>query len=344
MGRLESVDAVKGFAIFSVICIHTNPFFKEGVDLPSYYYFLYLLLDNFFRFAVPVFFLFSGFFFSKHLDKIQTGEHSIKPQLLRLLKIFIFWCAVYSVSYNTKILVDQGFLGMVKQTYWKWGSLFNSPIQLIFQGTKQHLWFLMSLFLITALCSQLVKVVKVNMLFWVSFAVFLIAVFCKAYAPLINFDTAIFNTRNGPFFGLIFFVIGILLAQVQPSKSCFRIGLGVLLLGYCLQLIEISMLHVFFGIDLIQDFVFSTVLLGLGAGLIGLSGTNLLMKGFFGKIGKYSLGMFAIHFIFVDLLSIVDSLLYSVVWELCYPLIVLALSYYAVIFLSRFKALQQFLR
>ncbi len=67
--NLFSIDVLRGLAIFAVVIIHVNPFyyaFESPISVPfiiSYFF------QQYCRFAIPFFFVVSGYFFGRALNK-----------------------------------------------------------------------------------------------------------------------------------------------------------------------------------------------------------------------------------------------------------------------------------
>ena len=78
--------------------------------------------------------------------------------------------------------------------------------------------------------------------------------------------------------------------------------------------------------SMLQDFVFGTYFMGVGATLLSLSNHKVLSNKMFATLGKMTLGIYASHFIFVDLLRPLDKLLNHPLWELFFVVLVLGLS------------------
>lgn len=124
-----SINALKCLAIFAVIIIHCGLYRWEG-DLGK-------ILDTVSRFAVPVFFLISGFF-SFYLDRnYALGKY--KKRIFRLIILIIisnlFYIVFYSIAdpnYNVmSIFTFENFINYI---------VFNAA-----PSPGYHLWFLQAL-------------------------------------------------------------------------------------------------------------------------------------------------------------------------------------------------------
>jgi peptidoglycan/LPS O-acetylase OafA/YrhL len=66
---------------------------------------------------------------------------------------------------------------------------------------------------------------------------------------------------------------------------------------------------------MLQDFVFGTYFMGVGATLLSLSNHRVLSNKLCATLGKMTLGIYASHYIFVDLLQPADKLFNHPSWE-----------------------------
>ncbi|MDH5728115.1 MAG: acyltransferase [Gammaproteobacteria bacterium] len=341
MNRIESVDVFRLIAIVAVIAIHTTPFrYAENTGGDLYKY-LDLLINQASRFAVPFFFIISGYFWGM---KIRRGDDVYQVSLSmskRIFFIFLAWSFIYLLPLNIGAIVEFGLSGPFDLAYNNWSNLIHDPVRLIFEGSRVHLWYLTSLIislLITAflVAKNLSKTLLVTALF-----LYVVGVLAKAYV-----DTPIgiqldFNTRNGPFFGMLLFVSGYLLSARQSNEKWFYYGFGLFLLGFVLHFTEIFMVWTRFETSPRQDFVFGTFFMGFGVALAALSNHRWLRSPRLGRIGQLTLGIYAVHFLFVEILAPIEKRFDHVLWELSYVLIVLVLSIVVTLWMAKSRFLKK---
>ena len=87
------VEFFRIFAAFAVICIHFPPF-AETTWIP-YHKILYCAISHFCRFAVPFFFLVSGFFYGKNLEKSQQPAFLVGKRIKRFMFLFVAGSIIY---------------------------------------------------------------------------------------------------------------------------------------------------------------------------------------------------------------------------------------------------------
>lgn len=138
------------------------------------------------------------------------------------------------------------------------------------EGSKSHLWFLPSLLICLSISSVFVKRNFAPALIIVSILLYITGVLGKSYSSTPYGIDININTRDGPFFGLIFFVTGYYLSRINPSGILMRYGLALLSVGFFAQAFELYILNKNYGVLKIQDYCFSTYLMGIGAAMIGI--------------------------------------------------------------------------
>ncbi|MGJ8694440.1 MAG: acyltransferase [Thalassotalea sp.] len=327
MPRINSVDTLKLLAIIAIISIHTAPFsIASSSESNDFYYYLTIFINQVARFAVPLFFVISGYFYGL---KIRQGFCPLTisyKMLSRILILYLTWCAIYLMPYNLSAIVEFGILGPIKVAYWNVMRLVDQPITFLFEGSKVHLWFLMSLMICIVITALLLYFKQVNLLVFISLCFFIFAVLAKSYSATrfgVNIE---FNTRNGPFFGLIFFVTGYYFTKYKISMNWLYYGISVFILGCFLHFYEIIYLNQTYHVSPLQDFVFGTYFMGIGAAMIALSNHKVLCNQLAVRLGKMTLGIYASHFIFVDLLRPLDKEFNHPIWEVSFVILVLLFS------------------
>lgn len=345
MSRIQSVEVFRVFAIIAVISIHTAPF--GGIGDNQIYTFLNIAINQGSRFAVPFFFIMSGFFFAKKINGGGAVFSTMVGALKRLLAIWLFFSIVYIFPYDLIAAFEYGSLGPFKVIYWNLLSIKNDLMQFVFQGTKVHLWFLVSLAWAIIITSFFLRCFQSNPLpplIVFSMAIYVVGMLAKSYAdtPLgISID---FDTRHGPFFGTVFFVMGYVLSRLKLNANCFFYGLIITFLGYALHLGEVYYLFISYEVwPTIHEYVVGTLLVGLGVSLMALSNHPFLNIKSISGVGRYTLGIYGIHFVFIDLLAHYDKKISSPVWEIGYVFIVFLLSVGITLMLSKSKRLKKVL-
>ena len=178
-------------------------------------------------------------------------------------------------------------------------------------------------------------------MFFLAVVLYLFGLCAKAYSITPFGINYAFNFRNGPFFSLLFFVTGYFLQRRVISPSWFPIGCSLAVFGFLLQLVELKVLNEYWNISMNQDYVVGTYFFGLGTALIALSNSKWLQSDYLAAIGPLVLGIYAAHYVFVDLFApLAKHFAGYGVWQVSYIAIVFNTSYY----FSRILAKHRFTR
>jgi surface polysaccharide O-acyltransferase-like enzyme len=118
-------------------------------------------------------------------------------------------------------MMHLGLLGPIKLAYWDLINRLKDPVKLIMQGTRAHLWFLLSLLEALGITCLLVWKKRNKLLIVISIILFLICCLGTGYSDTpFGIHTNIMLTQ-GPFLGTIFFVTGYFLSNLTPNQGWF---------------------------------------------------------------------------------------------------------------------------
>jgi len=341
--RIESVDSFRVLAIVCVIIVHTQPFAFAGW-VHGDYFSTPAIVHQLSRFPVLFFFTISGYFWGR---KITDGSKVLPvtlPVIRRLLSIFLFWSVVYAVPYDIYLFYNQGFISAVKHSYWNLLMLYNHPWTLFFSGTKIHLWFLISLSISIATVALFIYANRVNMLLIFSILLYIFGVLAGAYGSTLlgMHDWLVKMPARGPFQGPLCFSLGYILSRMTPDKSWVWKGCVLIGLGYILHFSETYVIWKYFDQGFIQDYVFGTFLVGAGFSMLALSGLKVFSAPFISWVGRMTLGVYGVHYIFVDILGHFQCETFFATWEVLRVFSVLGLSVALVLAMSRTTLLRRF--
>ena len=139
-GRAASIDAVRAIAIFAVLAIHCDPFVSGEYAFGRVA--VGDVVDLLARFAVPFFFITSGYFLGQKCSQGVNRRDVLVAFAFRLAGLVVFWYAFYVVWPPDWIkALEQG---LIRTTYWSALDLFSSAGNFL-AGPRAHLWFLMAL-------------------------------------------------------------------------------------------------------------------------------------------------------------------------------------------------------
>jgi len=324
-----------------IIAVHTQPYSKLLTHGPGISQYVDVAVNQLTRYSMPFFFVISGYFWGL---KIRNGGEPISLAIQmanRIAIIFIAWSFIYLLPYNLTLIYEDGIFGPINAAYTNIKHLAQNPLTLLMQGTKIHLWFMVAL-----LFSVFISAVFIKNKCYVSLAIFslllyLFGVLANSYSNTPIGIEISFNTRNGPFFGTLPFASGYFISGTHIDTKWLKYGLSLLSIGLVIHFSEIYVLKVFFDTPTNQDYVFGTFFMGLGVAIISLSNHNVLQNQALANIGKMTLGIYAVHLIYVDLLRIIDKRIDSPLWDVSYVGLVLILSIISVLYISKFQGLKK---
>jgi surface polysaccharide O-acyltransferase-like enzyme len=339
MPRLQAVDVFRVLAILAVIALHTAR--HEGPGAVGSAFDTATFMNQAARFAVPLFFILSGYFWSAkchgRADYLRCSLALVK----RVLVLYLVWCAVYFLVSEADTIRRFGALGSLAEWAARLRAMRGGYATLFLQGAKVHLWFLPALAAAALVSGALLSRQRVRTLFVLAVVLYAIGLAGKAYAATpLGFHTA-FNLRNGPFFSLLMFATGHALQQRGPKPSWTAVGALLAIGGLLLQMGEVAWLHQRFGSSMEQDFTIGTWPFGLGMSMIALSDLRWVRIPALAALGPLVLGIYASHYLFVDGLHAVRGIDAGPAGGLRYVLLVFLLSLGLTWLLSRLPVVRR---
>lgn len=297
--RIFSIDTIRVLAAFAVVCIHTNPFGgKEYQALP------FKLINKFIQvsceFAIPFFFLVSGYFFARNIFKNNSISVTFVKYANRLGIIFFSWSIIYAViPLDWPYVSDNGYW---RALYWQNLAHLKQPVELLLRGTAIPLWFLVSLFLGLAFVSISYPRLKSN-IFFITIPLYLYDCWTKAHHIYLSGEPMPFTAITGPYISFFFISIGFWFGSTQykPTKSfSFSILAVGLVSGYisgALAILTKEYLVLFLVLDAV-----SKIFLSLSVALIALKLPHLGKNTFLPSLGKLTLGIYVCHPLIISML------------------------------------------
>ena len=275
--------------------------------------------DTLGRFAVPMFFIVGGYF----MNRAQPVMRGAMRYSERLLPLYAFWVLLYLVIYAA------------------WPVSLRDWAMLIIKGGRgNHLWFIPSLWLCLITSLLLVRILGLASATAIAVAIYLIGLAIGSYAPFTGLEQSLWNPRDGLTFGLLLVLIG---CQLRKNAVTLRSAYAILLFAFCsaLHLLEFAIVRQYH--PRYTEFFITTPLLAISAFLMvkswnASSPTVQVMA----RLGRFSLGYYAIHMIFVNLCkNILPQGLAG--WAPSIP-IVIFISIATTLLLSKIKPLKRFLQ
>lgn len=264
--RHAGIDLFRWFAFIAVVCIHTA---TMGGDAS-------MMAGRLSRWAVPLFFMASGYFIGARFDDLNVIWRSTK----RIAPLFLVWILVY-------LVVRDSWPETTKQ----WQDL------LINGGAGLHLWYLPSLLSCIAVIAGLRRWLSWPAVLAVAGVVFVGGLAFGSYSGLLDLNQRLWNPRNGPVFGLLFVALGAWIAVTKPVVPLrwAALGFAVFLATDVAERIWLATTGPTY-----IDFTVSTLFVGVSAFLLARAWDGEpLARWNLDILGRYSFGMYAVHMLFL---------------------------------------------
>lgn len=341
--RLVWVDCLKFLAIIGVIGIHLSSSLLNNDILFSSNWFQGVFMSSFFRFAIILFVMASGYLLLRKQQSIYVIPFRIK----RILVPFIFWLIAYALikvfvngalgtSWDLFDLIEYLFMGFLNPT--------NISIQF------WYVYMILGLYIFSPILSRWIqnapiKEIEYLILIWVLISIFqffdmdsilldylryftgAIGYFVLGYYLTIKEKRILHNRR----FGLNLFILGtlitmfgtVILSYILADQSLFFIQLGDITPGACLQ--GIGLFIIVFNTDFSK---------------IDKRITNLIVK-----VSISSYGIYLVNILVINLLekfNIINFNAFPIFTMGFYIALVLVISYAIIGLMSRFVILSHF--
>ncbi|MEZ8628034.1 acyltransferase [Vibrio splendidus] len=292
--HIASIELGRVIAILAIIGLHGQVAltYWQIDEVPWIGY----VLNQTARFAVPLFFLISGYLIQPKLaaSPWTTFINYSKP----LLKVWLAWSIICLVMpFNLAKVEEFGYLGE-REGYW--GFLMSTPLNSFLEGGLVHLWFIPALVCAVLIIALLVELKLNKLLLPIAIALYGYGFLAGSYATLTGLEAPFF-TRNGPFFGTLMVTLGFLIRQNQWKVSSTK-ALVLLALGMLIHFAEAAWLTTFdVGFNM-NDFLFGTALWGMGVFMWLLANPNMGNYTWVRAISNRMLGIYVSHLLIIIVL------------------------------------------
>ncbi|MBE8565762.1 MULTISPECIES: acyltransferase [Vibrio] len=292
--HIASIELGRVIAILAIIGLHGQMAltYWQIDEVPWIGY----VLNQAARFAVPLFFLISGYLIQPKLAALpwETVLNYSKP----LLKVWLAWSIICLVMpFNLAKVEEFGYLGE-REGYW--GFLMSTPLNSFLEGGLVHLWFIPALVCAVLIIALLIELKLNKLLLPIAIALYGYGVLAGSYATLTGLEAPFF-TRNGPFFGTLMVTLGFLIRQNQWKVSSTK-ALVLLALGMLIHFAETAWLTTFDVGFNTNDFLFGTALWGMGVFMWLLANPNMGNYAWVRAISNRMLGIYVCHLLIIIVL------------------------------------------
>jgi len=334
-GRITSIDLFRIWAIIAVVAIHTVPF-TSLQNLGAAFTVVVAVLDLVLRFAVPFFFITSGYFYGKSLLRGESPLHALLRYIRPLAVMFLAWSFIYAltvdwaqVDWTTGVLEPfrAHFLTTMRQ-------VLHHPLRFVIYGTMPHLWFLPALILSLTLVTAFVLCRTERLVVLAALALYILGLSGGAYLyTSLGLRTP--ASAMGPLlFAFIFVAAGFRLACFENVSVKFAVVL--VLAGYALLVIEATLLWDLFRIGVSKasnHYLLGELPYGVGVFFLARTARSFGPERWVEFLASLTPGIYLAHLLFaLPLRSLMPILLWPLSVAFVYGLsaaLVLCLSNYA---------------
>lgn len=330
--RIAGLDALRVPAIFAVICLHCLPFEGHAFEGPLFHAIADAVKLGA-RFAVPSFFILSGYFFGKRLRSGAKPGGTLLRYTKRLLLVFAVWSLIYLVlPVNLRQI---GQYGVLRNTYWKWSMIWEQPLSFLFEGGSTHLWFLTALVSGLAVLTLFVAKGWQRGLAAVCIALYALHFLAGPYKRSRLGFVLPFDPRNGPLVSTLFVGIGWFLSSDRLRVKTV-VAVAIAAGGLLLHALEAFHLRSLYGVSPgQQEFLLGTIPFATGLVLLFLANADWGNGRFCAALGGLTLGVYVAHPLCIRLLQPVGDYLAAAWWEIAFPFIIYGLAVLLTILLSQ---------
>lgn len=282
--RNASLDALRVLSLLGIVTLHVaGGGFADNKPLG-------FLLDELSRFAVPVFFLMSAYFW-KDADLAAPLQLTARVAR-RVLPAFV---AVLALAIAVRLIDHPGRPGFEL-------SLEGLLLLLWTGGPAFHLWFLPALVLATAVVALSLKTIGLRWTIAAALLLYVAGAIIGAYAkPLLGHGFPFWVDRNGLFFAPIFLVAGIVLRRHRDELH--ELPLAAIILA----VISFAAFHVAEGYFIVGRYAmghdYSLATLGYALTVAILFMRLELRNPIWSTLGQATFGAYLIHLLVLRVLA-----------------------------------------
>ena len=296
--RIYSIDAMRIIAMVFIVMIHTDPF----AGLSATGNMATFVIKTTGRFAVPFFFLTSGYFFARKATGGDPTDY-IRRRVASISSIYVFGLLLCAPTFLAGRLARAAVDGRsLTATTTESLAEFVDPVALLYYGTSvsEILWFLPALLFSLLFVSLFVRLDKAAYVLPVALAFHVVGLLGSTYTMVVDVP---FEIRDALFFGFFYTSLGYTIhaRDWEPSADRGRLLAGLVVVFAVLQLVEFYILgyplsgEAFGASVYAPSYGIATALLTASLFLFLLSRPRLGVDTPLPAWGTYAVGIYVVH-------------------------------------------------
>lgn len=332
--RNKSIDLLKFVAAIFVVCIHTKT--TSSVDNFERGSFSFIV-DCVARFAVPFFFISSGYLID------FTNRKKVVKKLINIAIVYVCWAIIFILirkAYNFE------YPAFMFTTDKKVSTLLNTIYIWLFYGQERHLWFfpayiLGALMMLAFNRNYKTLAIIATLLYLIGLTGQSLRFIYPEYIPSIPMASYPYEwlqkpylTRNGIFLAFPCMAAGYIIRRYKNSLTTNRNTVLIIaaITLFIIQYIECSLMHSKTGT--VADFYFSTLPLSCLLLILTIKHADYDFK--LKNTGKLSGGIYVLHPIFMYMVFAYGaSLTKLAAWPYIYTPLLIAASWLGTLLISK---------
>jgi surface polysaccharide O-acyltransferase-like enzyme len=326
-------------AIFAVIVIHTAPYYywteKGNLEISLYYF-----LNGTARFAIPYFFIISGYFFIGSVKRRGVGP-ALSGFLSRIMLLYVVWGAVFAFLPRVKDLKKFGYWDAV----WRKsiGAFQEAPLDFIFSSPGTHLWFLAALALSAALGAAFIAHKRLGGLLVFTGLLYAVGLLGGLYRDSPIGLSLFMDAKLGPFGGPFIFALGVWCGQRGLGAGKGRYDIPLIIIGWAMILIEMLSMRLLYGTPQ-ADFYLGSIVIALGLLRFVVHRPEWGATTPLADWAAFTLGVYVLHTAILRIPRLLEVSPQWPLWEFAEPFVIYGVTLSLCMLLARVKFLRPLVR
>ncbi len=205
--RNYAIDFIRLVSILGVVVIHTTTAFNDRVTLFSLDFYFFHLINQASRFAVPLFFLISGFLLASRYVEIKNPLIFYKKRLYKILIPYVTWSMIYYL-----IIFPNSINSLLSKKFTN---------ALLTGDSSYQLYFIPAIIILYLLFPLIIYFKKILLTKWFIFLLFITEFIVVSIIYFNNINLAIFPPFEVSFYNLFPFVVGMYVATRVSNLGLF---------------------------------------------------------------------------------------------------------------------------